>query len=240
MPRVAVVTGGTRGIGASICKALKAEGYKVAATYVGNESAARAFEAEEGISVFKFNVSDYKSCEEGVKEITETLGPIDVLVNNAGITRDGFLHKMAVSDWDDVISTNLSSCFYMCRAIVPDMRNRGFGRIINISSINGVKGQLGQTNYAAAKAGIIGFSKSLAQENAAKGITVNTVCPGYVATEMTKVMDGEILNKIISTIPAGRMAEPEEIGEVVTYLSSDAASYINGSTIHINGGQYMA
>lgn len=240
MPRVAVVTGGTRGIGASIAIALKKEGYKVAATYVGNEAGARKFEEDEGIAVYKFNVGDFKSCEAGVAEIVQDLGPIDILVNNAGITRDGFLHKMAVSDWDDVILTNLSSCFYMCRIIVPEMRNRGFGRIINISSINGVKGQLGQTNYAAAKSGIIGFSKSLAQENAAKGITVNTVCPGYVATEMTKVMDGEILKKIISTIPAGRMAEPEEIGEVVTYLASDSASYINGSTIHINGGQYMA
>lgn len=239
MPRVAIVTGGTRGIGASIALGLKQEGYRVVATYAGNDSAAKKMTDETGIEAYKFDVADYDACQKGIEDIIQDHGEIDVLVNNAGITRDGFLHKMSVKDWNDVIATNLNSCFNMCRLLVPNMRGRGFGRIVNISSINGVKGQLGQTNYAAAKAGIIGFSKSLAQENANKGITVNTVCPGYVETEMTKTIDEKILNNIISSIPAGRMAKPEEIAEVVSYLVSDAASYINGSTIHINGGQYM-
>tara|TARA_Y100001934_G_C12304575_1_gene751727 strand:+ start:965 stop:1687 length:723 start_codon:yes stop_codon:yes gene_type:complete len=239
MPRVAIVTGGTRGIGASISKGLKEEGYIVAATYAGNDSAAKQFTDETGIETYKFDVADYDECDAAIKEIVQDHGNVDILVNNAGITRDGFLHKMTPKDWNDVIATNLNSCFNMCRILVPSMRNRGFGRIVNISSINGVKGQLGQTNYAAAKAGIIGFSKSLAQENARKGISVNTICPGYVETEMTKMIDDKVLDSIIATIPAGRMAKPTEIAEVVGYLVSDAASYINGSTIHINGGQYM-
>ena len=239
MPRVAIVTGGTRGIGASIAKGLKEEGYVVVATFAGNESAAKKFTDETGIEAYKFDVADYDACEAAINEIIQDHGDVDILVNNAGITRDGFLHKMTPKDWNDVIATNLTSCFNMCRVVVPNMRKRGFGRIVNISSINGVKGQLGQTNYAAAKAGIIGFSKSLAQENAAKGISVNTVCPGYVETEMTKMIDEKILDSIISSIPAGRMAKPNEIAEVVAYLVSDAASYVNGSTIHINGGQYM-
>lgn len=239
MPRVAVVTGGTRGIGAAISTALKEEGYKVAATYAGNDKAANDFKEETGIDVYKFDVANFSDCQKGCEDILSDLGEIDVLINNAGITRDAFLHKMSEQDWGDVIATNLGSCFNMCRILVPNMRNRGFGRVVNISSINGVKGQLGQANYAAAKAGIIGFSKSLAQENARKGITVNVVCPGYVETEMTKLIDNKILEGIISTIPTGRMAKPNEIGEIVSYLVSDSASYVNGSTLHINGGQYM-
>ncbi len=240
MPRVAVVTGGTRGIGASIAMALRENGYKVAATYAGNDKAAHDFKLETGINVYKFDVSDFSACEKGCQEIVDDLGEIDVLINNAGITRDGFLHKMSEKDWGDVIATNLGSCFNMCRIVVPTMRNRGFGRIVNISSINGVKGQLGQANYSAAKAGIIGFSKSVAQENASKGITVNVICPGYVETEMTKHIDEKILQGIVSTIPTGRMARPEEIADTVAYLVSDSAAYVNGSTVHINGGQYMA
>ena len=239
MSRIAVVTGGTRGIGAAIAKALKEAGHTVAATYQGNEEAAHKFMAETGITCFKFNVGDEASVEEGIKQITETLGPIDIVVNNAGITRDAFLHKMGADSWDAVIQTNLTSCFYMCRAVISSMRERGYGRIVNISSINGQKGQMGQTNYAAAKAGMIGFTKALAQENAAKGITVNAIAPGYVATEMVSAIDDSILEKIVKQIPVGRLGTPEDIARCVTFLASEESSWITGSTISINGGQFF-
>ncbi|NBX67118.1 MAG: acetoacetyl-CoA reductase [Proteobacteria bacterium] len=238
--KVAVVTGGTRGIGASISKALLADGYLVAATYHGNDAAAEAFKAETGASVFKFDVADYAACTAGVAAIEKELGPVSVLVNNAGITKDCMLHKMEPDAWHVVMETNLTSCFNMCRAIVTGMRERNFGRVINISSINGQKGQLGQTNYAAAKAGIIGFSKALALESAAKGITVNAICPGYIATEMTGNMRQEVLDSIIRTIPVARMGKPEEIADIVAFLASEKAAFITGATITANGGQYMA
>ena len=240
MARVAVVTGGTRGIGAAISKALKAAGYTVAATYHGNEEAAHKFMAETGIVCFKFDVANEQSVEGGIKQITETLGAVDILVNNAGITRDGFLHKMSADSWHSVIETNLSSCFYMSRAVIGGMRERGFGRIINISSINGQKGQLGQTNYAAAKAGMIGFTKALAQENANKGITVNAIAPGYIATDMVAAMDQAVLQRIVAQIPVGRLGKPEEIASTVKFLASDDAGFMTGSTLTVNGGQYFA
>lgn len=240
MSKIAVVTGGTRGIGAAISKALMEAGYKVAATYQGNAEAAAEFAAQTGASTFKFDVSDFADCERGVKEIEETLGTIDILVNNAGITRDGMLHRSTAEQWSDVIATNLDSCFNMCRHVVPGMRERGFGRIINISSINGQKGQLGQANYAAAKAGMLGFTKALALESASKGITVNAICPGYIATEMTGAMKQEVLDGIIRSIPVARMGEPAEIAATVAFLASDAAAFMTGATLAVNGGQYMA
>lgn len=240
MARIAVVTGGTRGIGAAISKALKDAGRTVAATYHGNEEAAHKFMADTGIACFKFDVGDEAGVEAGVKQIVETLGPVDILVNNAGITRDGFLHKMSLEAWQAVIATNLTSCFLMSRAVIGGMRERSWGRIVNISSINGQKGQLGQTNYAAAKAGMIGFTKSLAQENAAKGITVNAVAPGYIATDMVAAMDKSVLDKITAQIPAGRLGTPEEIANCVKFLSADEAGWITGSTLTVNGGQYFA
>lgn len=236
---VAVVTGGTRGIGESISMTLKKEGYRVVATYRGDEKTAKEFSKQHGIPVYKFDVSDFKECEEACAKIESEVGPIAILINNAGITRDGFLHKMEPDAWNEVIRTNLTSCFNMCRAVITGMRNRGYGRIVNISSINGVKGQLGQTNYAAAKAGIIGFSKSLAQESAIKNITVNVICPGYVETDMTAAMDQKMLDSIIAQIPAGRMAKPDEISDSVLYLVSAKAGFVNGTTVHVNGGQYM-
>ena len=204
MSRVAVVTGGTRGIGAAISKALKEAGRTVAATYQGNDEAAHKFMAETGIACFKFDVADEAGVEAGIRQIVETLGPIDILVNNAGITRDSFMHKMSLDAWRAVLDTNLTSCFLMSRAVINGMRERGWGRIVNVSSINGQKGQLGQTNYSAAKAGMIGFTKALAQENASKGITVNAVAPGYIATDMVAAMDKAVLDKITAQIPAGR------------------------------------
>jgi len=239
MSKVAVVTGGTRGIGAAIAKTLKSEGHTVAATYHGNDDAARAFNTETGIHVFKFDVADYADCGVGVAAIEKDLGPIDILVNNAGITKDSMLHKMDDANWHAVISTNLDSCFNMCRHVVTGMRERNFGRIINISSINGQKGQLGQTNYSAAKAGMIGFTKALALEGASKGITVNAICPGYIATEMTQAMKQEILDGIIRSIPMARMGKPEEIADLVAFLASDKAAFITGATLTANGGQYM-
>lgn len=239
MSKVAVVTGGTRGIGASISRALMDAGYKVAATYHGNDEAAQKFKSETGADVFKFDVSDFNACAQGVADIENTLGPITVLVNNAGITRDGMLHKMPEDAWLAVMQTNLNSCFNMCRHVVPGMRDRNFGRIINISSINGQKGQLGQANYAAAKAGMIGFTKALALEGASKGITANAVCPGYIATEMTGAMKQEVLDGIVRSIPMARMGKPEEIAGTVAFLASDAAAFITGATISANGGQYM-
>jgi acetoacetyl-CoA reductase len=241
MSRVAVVTGGTRGIGAAIAKALKAAGYKVAANYAGNDEAAQKFKAETGIAVYKWDVSSYDACVAGLKQVETDLGPVEVLVNNAGITRDGMLHKMTVDRWRAVIDTNLNSLFNMCRPVIEGMRERGFGRIVNISSINGQKGQMGQTNYSAAKAGEIGFTKALAQESARSGITVNAICPGYIGTEMVRAMPEDVLEKkIIPQVPVGRIGEPEEIARCVVFLAADEAGFITGSTLTANGGQYMA
>jgi acetoacetyl-CoA reductase len=240
MSRVAVVTGGTRGIGAAICKALKSAGYKVAANYAGNDEAAQKFKTETGIPVYKWDVSSYDSCAAGVKQVAADLGPIEVLVNNAGITRDTMFHRMKPEQWIEVINTNLNSLFNMCRPVIEGMRERKFGRIINISSINGQKGQMGQTNYSAAKAGELGFTKALAQENARAGITVNAICPGYIATEMVKAVPKDVLEKnILPQIPLGRLGEPEEIARCVVFLASDDAGLITGSTLTANGGQVM-
>src|SRR5271156_2167837 len=240
MNRVAVVTGGTRGIGAAISKALHAAGYKVAAVYHGNDEAAAKFKAESGVPVYKWDVSDYKSCEAGLARVAKDLGPVDILVNNAGITRDGMFHKMTVEQWCDVVNTNLNSLFNMCRPVIEGMRDRGFGRIINISSINGQKGQMGQANYSAAKAGDIGFTKALAQENANKGVTVNAICPGYIATEMVLAVPKDVLEKaILPQIPVRRLGQPEEIARCVVFLASDDAGFITGSTLSANGGQYL-
>ena len=241
MARVAVVTGGTRGIGAAISRGLKAAGYKVAATYAGNEEAAKALHAETGIHVFKWDVADFAACKEGIAKVEADLGPVDILVNNAGITRDTTLHRMTPEQWHQVIETNLTSLFNMSRNVIEGMRARNFGRIINISSINGQKGQFGQSNYAAAKAGIIGFTKSVAQENASKGITVNAIAPGYIGTEMVRAVPEDVLkSKILPLIPVGRLGEPEEVARAVVFLASDEAGFITGSTLSVNGGQYMA
>ncbi len=241
MAGVALVTGGTRGIGAAISVALKEAGYRVAATYGGNDDAAAAFKDETGIAVFKWDVGDFEACQAGVARIEAELGPVEVLVNNAGITRDGMLHRMAPENWRAVITTNLDSLFNMTRNVIEGMRERGYGRVISISSINGQKGQMGQSNYSAAKAGLIGFTKAVAQENAFKGITVNAIAPGYVGTEMVRAVPEEVLKtKILPNIPVGRLAEPEEIGRCVVFLASEDAGYITGSTLTVNGGQYMA
>ncbi len=237
--KLAIVTGGTRGIGLEITRQLRAEGYQVAATYHGNEDAARACHEQTGAQVFKFDVSDFAATQDGVKDIETRMGAVSVLVNNAGITQDSTLHKMTEAAWETVIRTNLSSCFYMCRAVINGMRDRSYGRIINISSINGQKGQFGQANYAAAKAGLLGFTKALALESAAKGITVNAICPGYIATDMTASMKQEVLESIIRQIPTARMGTPQEIADLVVFLASDKAGFITGSTLTANGGQYM-
>jgi len=240
MARVAVVSGGSRGIGAAISKALHSAGYRVAANYAGNDAAAAKFNTETGIPVYKWDVSNYVACAEGLKKIGEDLGPIDILINNAGITRDTMFHKMTPEQWYEVINTNLNSLFNMTRPVIEGMRQRGFGRIVNISSINGQKGQLGQTNYTASKAGDIGFTKSLAQENAGKGITVNAVCPGYIATDMVKAVPAEVLEKsVLPLIPVRRLGEPEEVARCVVFLVADDAGFITGSTLTVNGGQYM-
>jgi acetoacetyl-CoA reductase len=240
MSRVAVVTGGTRGIGEAIAKALKAAGHKVAANYGGNDEAAQKFKAATGIPVYKWDVASYESCVAGLKQVETDLGPIDILVNNAGITRDTTFHRMAPEQWTAVINTNLNSLFNMCRPVIEGMRGRKFGRIINISSINGQKGQFGQTNYSAAKAGELGFTKALAQESARNGITVNAICPGYIATDMVKAMPKDVLEKnILPLIPIGRLGEPEEIARCVVFLASDDAGLITGSTLTANGGQYF-
>jgi len=240
MARVAVVTGGTRGIGAAISKALKAAGYEVAATYHSNEEAAAEFKRETGVHVFKWNVSDYDECVAGLARVEKDIGPVDVLINNAGITKDGMFHKMTKDQWYAVINTNLNSLFNMCRPVIEGMRERGFGRIINISSVNGQKGQMGQTNYSASKAGDLGFTKALAQENASKGITVNAICPGYIATEMVKAVPKDVLEKaILPQIPLRRLGEPEEVARCVVFLASDDAGFITGSTLSANGGQLM-
>ena len=241
MTRVALVTGGSRGIGAAISKGLKEAGYSVAANYAGNDQAANAFNQETGIPVYKWSVADYDACVDGIAKVEADLGPVDVLVNNAGITRDGFFHKMTREQWQEVIDTNLSGLFNMTHPIFPCMRSRGFGRIINISSINGQKGQAGQVNYSAAKAGDIGFTRALAQEGAFKGVTVNAICPGYIGTEMVRAVPEKVLNeKIIPQIPVGRLGEPEEIARCVTFLASDDAGFLTGSTISPNGGQFFS
>ncbi|MGN7868858.1 Acetoacetyl-CoA reductase [Paracoccus haematequi] len=241
MSKVALVTGGSRGIGAAISKALQEAGYTVAATYAGNDEAAKAFTDETGIKTYKWSVADYDACAAGIKQIEEDLGPIAVLVNNAGITRDAMFHKMTPQQWKEVIDTNLTGVFNMTHPVWSGMRDRKFGRIINISSINGQKGQAGQANYSAAKAGDLGFTKALAQEGARAGITVNAICPGYIATEMVKAIDEKVLNeRIIPQIPVGRLGEPEEIARTVVFLASDDAGFITGSTITANGGQYFA
>jgi len=240
MTRVALVTGGTRGIGAAISKALKAAGYSVAANYGGNDEAAQKFKAETGIPVFKWDVSSYEACAEGVKKVEAELGPVEVLVNNAGITRDTMFHRMKPEQWTAVINTNLGSLFNMCRPLIEGMRERKFGRIVNISSINGQKGQAGQTNYSAAKAGELGFTKALAQEGARSGITVNAICPGYINTEMVQAVPKDVLEKsILPQIPIGRLGEPEEIARCVVFLASDEAGLITGATLSANGGQHF-
>jgi acetoacetyl-CoA reductase len=239
MARVAIVTGGTRGIGRAISEALKADGYKVAANYAGNDEAARRFTAETGVAAYKFNVADFKSCEAGVKRIEQELGAVDVLVNNAGITRDAVLHKMTPEQWSEVIATNLSACFNMCRLVIEGMRERRFGRIVNIGSINGQAGQYGQVNYAAAKSGIHGFTKALAQEGAGRGVTVNAIAPGYIDTDMVRAVPQNVLDKIVARIPVGRLGHAQEIARGVLFLVSDDAGFITGSTLSINGGQHM-
>ena len=240
MARVALVTGGTRGIGAAIAKALKAGGYKVAANYGGNDEAAQKFKAESGIPVFKWDVSSYEACTDGIKKVEAEVGPIEVLVNNAGITRNSMFHRMKPEQWTAVINTNLGSLFNMCRPVIEGMRERKFGRIVNISSINGQKGQAGQTNYSAAKAGELGFTKALAQEGARSGITVNAICPGYINTEMVQAVPKDVLEKsILPLIPIGRLGEPEEIARCVVFLASDDAGLITGATLSANGGQFF-
>lgn len=238
--QVAIVTGGTRGIGLAISQGLKSQGYKVAAIYHGNEDAAEKFRTETSCHAYKCDVSSSTACEAVVKTIEVELGAIGILVNNAGITRDGAFHKMPADSWHAVLETNLSSCFNMSRAVINGMRERGFGRIINISSINGQKGQFGQVNYSAAKAGMLGFTKALAIESAAKGITVNAICPGYIETDMTAAIRPEVLESIIRQIPVTRMGRPDEIAALVCFLASDKAAFITGATISANGGQYMA
>ena len=239
MSRVAVVTGGTRGIGEAVSVSLKEAGYNVAASYAGNDEAAQKFTDKTGIPTYKFDVSDFDACKAAVDRIEADLGPVDILVNNAGITKDGTMHRMSFDQWNAVIQTNLSSCFNMSRSVIEGMRERGFGRIVNIGSVNGQAGQYGQVNYAAAKSGIHGFTKALAQEGAAKGITVNAIAPGYVLTDMVRAVPEKVLEKIIATIPVGRLGDPNDIARSVLYLVADDAGFITGSTLSINGGQHM-
>lgn len=240
MGRVALVTGGTRGIGEAIVIALKDAGYSVAATYAGNDEAAAKFTEETGVPTYKWSVANYEECVEGIAKVEADLGPVEVLVNNAGITRDGMFHKMSPEQWKEVIDTNLSGVFNMTHPIWSGMRDRNFGRVINISSINGQKGQAGQVNYSAAKAGDLGFTKALAQEGAFKGITVNAICPGYIGTEMVRAIPEKVLNeRIVPQIPVGRLGEPDEIARCVVFLASDDAGFITGSTLSANGGQFV-
>ncbi len=239
MARVAVVTGGTRGIGEAISVGLKEAGYNVAAVYAGNDEKAREFSERTGIAVFKWDVSNFEACKEGLGKVAAELGPVEIVVNNAGITRDGVLHRMTFEQWNEVIATNLTSCFNMCRNVIDGMRERGFGRIVNIGSVNGQAGQYGQVNYAAAKSGIHGFTKALAQEGAAKGITVNAIAPGYIDTDMVRAVPANVLEKIIGKIPVGRLGKASEIARGVLFLVSDDGGFITGSTLSINGGQHM-
>ena len=240
MGRVALVTGGSRGIGEAISKGLKDAGYTVAANYAGNDEAAKKFTDATGIKTYKWSVADYDACSPGMKQVEAELGPVDVLVNNAGITRDAMFHKMTPQQWKEVIDTNLTGVFNMTHAVWGGMRDRKYGRVVNISSINGQKGQAGQVNYSAAKAGDLGFTKALAQEGARAGITVNAICPGYIATEMVKAIDEKVLNeRIIPQIPVGRLGEPEEIARIVVFLASDDAGFVTGSTISANGAQFF-
>ena len=239
MSHTAIVTGGTRGIGAAISMALSEDGHKVAATYAGNDEAAEAFKTQTGISVYRFDVADFDQCADSVSRIETDLGPVGILVNNAGITRDGTLHRMDFEQWNAVLQTNLSSCYNMCRNVIDGMRERGFGRIVNIGSVNGQAGQYGQVNYAAAKSGIHGFTKALALEGAAKGVTVNAIAPGYVDTDMVRAVPEKVLEKIIATIPVGRLGHASDIARAVRFLVADDATFITGSTLSINGGQHM-
>ena len=240
MARVAVVTGGTRGIGAAISKALKAAGYKVAANYAGNDEAAQKFKAETGISIYKWDVSSFEACAAGLKQVEADLGPVEVLINNAGITRDAPLHRMKPEHWTAVVNTNLGSLFNMCRNVIEGMRERKFGRIVNIASINGQKGQFGQANYSAAKAALVGFTKSLAQEVGSRNITINCIAPGFIDTDMTKALPEAQRAKLMEKIPLGRLGSPEDIAHAVVFLASAQAGYITGATLHVNGGMYMA
>jgi acetoacetyl-CoA reductase len=240
MGKNAIVTGGTRGIGRAISLALKARGCNVAATYAGNDEAAAKFKDETGINVYKWDVGEYGACKGGVAEIEAAQGPTDILVNNAGITRDGFFHKMTCQQWSEVIRADLDSVFNMTHQVFPGMRERGFGRIVNISSINGQKGQMGQANYSAAKAGMIGFTRALAQEGARKGVTVNAVAPGYIETDMVAALDEKVLQSIVAQVPVGRLGTAAEIGECVAFLADDKAGFITGSVLTANGGQYIA
>jgi acetoacetyl-CoA reductase len=237
--RVAIVTGGTRGIGAAISVALKDAGYKVAANYGGNDEAARHFTKETGIAAYRFDVSNFEACKEGVEKIEAELGPVEIVVNNAGITRDTTIHRMTPEQWQHVIDTNLTSCFNLARLVIDGMRARNFGRIVNIGSINGQAGQYGQVNYAAAKSGIHGFTKALAQEGAAKGITVNAIAPGYIDTDMVRAVPPNVLEKIVAKIPVGRLGQASEIARGVLFLVADEGGFITGSTLSINGGQHM-
>jgi len=239
MARVAIVTGGTRGIGEAISTMLKEQGFTVAANYAGNDDKARAFTDATGIKAYKWDVGDHQACLEGCGQVAEELGPVDVVVNNAGVTRDGTLHKMSYDDWDDVMRINLGGCFNMAKATFPGMRERGWGRIVNIGSINGQAGQYGQVNYAAAKSGIHGFTKALAQEGAKFGVTVNAIAPGYIDTDMVAAVPPPVLEKIVAKIPVGRLGQAEEIARGVVFLCSEDAGFVTGSTMSINGGQHM-
>ena len=239
MARTAFVTGGTRGIGKAIVQRLKEDGMQVAAGYSGNEASAKATADELGVMVVKGNVGSFEDCQRAVAEVEAALGPVDILINNAGITRDGFFHKMTPEQWSDVIRVNMDSVFNMTRQVIGGMRDRGFGRIVNISSINGQRGQIGQTNYSAAKAGMIGFTKALALENARKGVTVNCIAPGYIDTEMVGAMDQKVLDSIVAQIPVGRLGKGEEIADMVSWLSGERAGYVTGCTLSLNGGQYL-
>jgi acetoacetyl-CoA reductase len=239
MARVAIVTGGTRGIGEAICRALSEQGFTVAANYGGDDARAARFTAETGIPAYKWDVGDHQACLEGCAKVADKLGPIDVLVNNAGITRDAVLHKMTFEDWNEVMRINLGGCFNMAKACFPGMRERGWGRIVNIGSINGQAGQYGQVNYAAAKSGIHGFTKALAQEGAKFGVTVNAIAPGYVDTDMVAAVPPPVLEKIVAKIPTGRLGHADEIARGVAFLVSENANFITGSTMSINGGQHM-
>jgi acetoacetyl-CoA reductase len=240
MTKVALVTGGTRGIGRAITERLVRDGFKVAANYAGNEEAAAICSKELGISCYKWDVGDYDACAAGIEQVTRELGPIEILVNNAGVTRDATLHKMSRQQWDDVIRIDLTSAFNLCRLTIEGMRERNYGRVINISSVNGQKGQIGQVNYSAAKAGLIGFTKALAQENAKKGITVNVICPGYIDTEMVQAVPAKVLESIVATIPVGRLGKADEIAACVSFLAGPGSGFMTGATLTANGGQYIA